>query len=148
MTAQPHITHESIDESFSEIVAYTLDHRELVLEIKVTPDPSQPPHVTIAPEHGKYCWKPRCEKTTTIADAIKAYRYERICVEVSEKYTYWLCLIIVDSTALVPRSEQSTNPDHAKERREHWTILPRLEQVREVPLSTLPIRKSKERDNL
>ena len=148
MTTQSHITHEYIDEPFSEVVAYALDHRELVLEIKVTPDPKQPPHVAITDEFTGCCYEPRYEKTVALGSAIKAYHYERICVEASEEDTYWLRLIIVDSTALVPHPEQFINPDYIAERREHWTIISRLEQVREVPLSTFPIRKSKERDTV
>jgi hypothetical protein len=148
MTTQPHIAHEYIDEPFREVVAYTLDHRELVLEIKVTPNPKQPPHVTIADDLVGYHYEPRCEKVTTPFGSVKAYRYERICIEASEDYTYWLCLTIVDTTAVIPRPEQFTNSDYATERREHWTIISRLEQVREVPMSTLPIRKQQERDTL
>jgi hypothetical protein len=148
MTTQPHIAHEYIDEPFREVVAYTLDHRELVLEIKVTPDPEQPPHVVIVDESTKCRYEPRYEKTVALGSATKAYHYERTCVEASEDYTYWLRLIIIDSTALVPHPEQFVNPDYIAERREHWTIISRLEQVREVPMSTLPIRKQRERDTL
>ena len=148
MTTQPHIAHEYIDEPFSEVVAYTLDHRELVLEINVTPDPKQPPHVTITGERGRCRWEPSCERTITIAGDMKAYHYERICVESSEEHTYWLRLIIIDTTALVPRDELFTDSEYIAKRREYWIVLSRLEQVREVPMSTLPIRKKKERDAL
>ena len=148
MTTQLHTTHEYIDEPFSEVVAYSLDHRELVLEIRITPDPKQPPHIAIADEHGRCRWKPSCEMTITTADEIKAYHYERIRVESSEEYTYWLRLVIVDATALVPRDAQFTVSDYIAKRREYWIVLARLEQVREVPMSTLPIRKLKEWDNL
>jgi len=141
MTTESYTKHKYTDEPFTEMVAYTLDHQKLVLEIRVAPDPEQPPRVTVTDELTKCRYEPRCEETTTYTDTIKVYRYERICVEESSPYTYWLRLILVDSTALVSRPEQFPDPDYITERRQHWTILPQLEQVCEVPMSTLPIRK-------
>jgi len=133
MTAQPYITHNHMDEPFSDMVAYTLDHRKLALKIRVTPHPKQPPHVAITDESERYCWTPHCEKVTMPTDNARAYHYERICVDAHDEYTYWLRLIIVDTTALVPHPEEPLNSDHTAERRQHWTLIPRLEQVREVP---------------
>jgi len=144
MTTQLHTAYEYIDKPFSEVVAYSLAHRELALEITITPDPKQSPHVTITDERGRCHWKPNCEMTITTAAAIKAYHYERIRVESSEEYTYWLRLIIIDATTLVPRDEQLADSDYIAKRQEYWIVLARLEQVREVPMSTLPIRKLKE----
>jgi len=140
MITQPHITREHIDEPFSEMVAYTLDHRKLVLEIRVTPKLKQPPHIVIADEFTRRYYEPRCEETRALTDTIKAYYYKRICIEASEEYTYWLRLIIVDSTALVPHPEQFPDPDHVAERQEHWTIIPQLEQVREIPVERVENR--------
>jgi len=132
MTTQQYTIQEYADKPFSETIAYTLDHRKLVLEIKVTPDPERPPYVVVTDKFGKCCWMLHYEKTTASIDYMKAYHYERICIDAHEEYTYWLRLIVVDTTALVPRPEQFPDPDYIAERRQHWTIVPRLEQVREI----------------